>query len=48
VFLTAGLVGTVYAGVLGLWLPESIRIQTLADGPGAELTPRIGKFRVLA
>jgi len=34
VFLVAGLAGTIYAGILALWLPESIRFQTLRN-PGS-------------
>ena len=44
VFLTAGLAGTVYAGILALWLPESIRFQTLADPESPRLRARIARL----
>jgi len=44
VFLTAGLAGTVYAGILALWLPESIRFQTLADPGSPKLRERIARL----
>ncbi|HXR85574.1 MAG TPA: MFS transporter [Stellaceae bacterium] len=44
VFLTAGLAGTVYAGVLALWLPESIRFQTLADPESPRLRARLARL----
>jgi AAHS family 4-hydroxybenzoate transporter-like MFS transporter len=44
VFLTAGIAGTVYAGILALWLPESIRFQTLADPDSPSLRARLARL----
>ena len=44
VFLTAGLAGTIYAGILALWLPESVRFQTLADPGSAKLRERVARL----
>lgn len=44
VFLTAGIAGTVYAGILALWLPESIRFQTLADPDSPALRGRLARL----
>ena len=37
VFLTAGIAGTVFAAILALWLPESIRFLTLSDPSSPKL-----------
>jgi MFS transporter, AAHS family, 4-hydroxybenzoate transporter len=44
VFLTAGLAGTVYAAILALWLPESIRFQALAYPGSPKLGARVARL----
>ena len=44
VFLAAGLTGTIYAAILAVWLPESVRFQTLANPDSSSLRARLARL----